>query len=188
MPAGPARRSGQPQVQGEDDPDSTTPRRSDLVTLQFTVTRPNQLWVADFTCVATRRGLMFVAFETGVLSRRIFACRTLNSLSCELALDAQGQALFDRQLRRHESLGRRVEACEWPETPRPADTRGGSGAFHAKFALADDRVLFMTSANLTEYAMTLNMEMGVLIRGGELPAKVEAHFAKLIEQGILSRI
>ena len=131
---------------------------------------------------------MFVAFETGVLSRRIFACRTLNSLSCELALDAQGQALFDRQLRRHESLGRRVEACEWPETPRPADTRGGSGAFHAKFALADDRVLFMTSANLTEYALDSNMEMGVLLSGGDLPKLATKQLDALVRDGILRRV
>lgn len=32
------------------------------------------------------------------------------------------------------------------------------------------------SANLTEFAFTLNAELGVLITGGELPERVDAHF------------
>jgi hypothetical protein len=50
--------------------------------------------------------------------------------------------------------------------------------------LADGRSLLISSANLTEYAMTLNMGMGLLIHGGALPAQVEAHLACLGEQGV----
>jgi putative transposase len=35
------------------------PRPPDLVTRQFTATRPNQLWVADLTYVATWRGFVY---------------------------------------------------------------------------------------------------------------------------------
>jgi putative transposase len=37
------------------------PRR-DLVDRQFVATGPNQLWVSDFTYVATWRGFVYVAF------------------------------------------------------------------------------------------------------------------------------
>ena len=35
------------------EPDATAARPADLVDRHFTATRPNQLWVADFTYVAT---------------------------------------------------------------------------------------------------------------------------------------
>ena len=41
-------------------------------------------------------------------------------------------------------------------------------------------------ANLTEYAMNWNMEMGVLIQGGELPTLVHQHFQELISLGYLA--
>ncbi len=41
--------------------------------------------------------------------------------------------------------------------------------------------------NLTEYAMDLNMEMGVLIQGGRQPVAVARHIEELISSGILRR-
>ena len=46
---------------------------------------------------------------------------------------------------------------------------------------------FLSSANLTEYAFSLNMELGLLITGGEQPLRVEDHFDRLIEIGMLIR-
>ncbi len=43
----------------------------DLVHRQFTATRPDQLWVAYFTLVATWRGFDYVAFVVNVFSSRI---------------------------------------------------------------------------------------------------------------------
>lgn len=37
-------------------------RPAELVERRFTATRSNQLWVADFTYVATWRGFVYVAF------------------------------------------------------------------------------------------------------------------------------
>jgi transposase InsO family protein len=85
-------------------PDSTAPRPMDLVTRQFTATRPNQLWVADFTYVATWRGFTYVAFVIDVFSRRIVGWRASNSLRTDLALDALEQALYDRPIGESERL------------------------------------------------------------------------------------
>lgn len=54
--------------------------------------------------------------------------------------------------------------------------------------MADGQVVLISSANLTEYAMTLNMEMGVLLRGGEWPLRVEQHFERLMHTGMLKLV
>lgn len=56
-------------------------------------------------------------------------------------------------------------------------------ALHAKLAVADDAQLFLSSANLTAYAMRHNMEMGVLITGGDEPGRVREHLRALVERG-----
>jgi putative transposase len=71
-------------------------RLPDLVDRQFTATRPNQLWVSDFTYVATWRGFVYVAFVVDVFSRRIVGWRASASLRTDLALDALEQAIYDR--------------------------------------------------------------------------------------------
>ena len=55
-------------------------RPPDLVDRQFTATRPNQLWVSDFTYVATWKGFVYVAFVIDVFSRRIVGWRVSASL------------------------------------------------------------------------------------------------------------
>jgi putative transposase len=48
---------------------------ADLVQRQFTASRPNQLWVADFMYVATWIGFVYVAFVIDVFSHRIVGWR-----------------------------------------------------------------------------------------------------------------
>ena len=85
-------------------PDLTTPRPPDLVTRQFTATRPNQLWVADLTYVATWRGFVYVAFVIDAFSRRIVGWRVSSSLRSDLALDALEQALYGRPIAQADRL------------------------------------------------------------------------------------
>jgi transposase InsO family protein len=68
----------------------------DLVHRQFTATRPDQLWVADFTFVATWRGFVYVAFVVDVFSRRIVGWRAAASMRTDLVLDALEHAIYDR--------------------------------------------------------------------------------------------
>ena len=79
-------------------PDLAAARPPDLVSRQFTADRPNQLWVADLTYVATWRGFVYVAFVIDVFSRGIVGWRVSSSLRSDLALDALEQALYDRAL------------------------------------------------------------------------------------------
>ena len=84
--------------------DTGATRPPDLVTRQFVATRPNQLWVADLTYVATWRGFAYVAFVIDVFARRIVGWRVSSSLRSDLALDALEQALYDRPLAGDERL------------------------------------------------------------------------------------
>jgi transposase InsO family protein len=72
-------------------------RPSDLVERDFTATRPNQLWVSDFTYVATWQGFVYVAFVIDVFARRIVGWRVSASLRTDFVLDALEQALYDRR-------------------------------------------------------------------------------------------
>jgi len=71
-------------------------RLSDLVDRHFTAMRPNQLWVADFTYVATWRGFVYVAFVIDVFARRIVGWRVSSSLRTDFVLDALDQAIYER--------------------------------------------------------------------------------------------
>jgi len=77
-------------------PELKAERPPDLVARNFTVDRPNRLWVADLTYVATWRGFVYVAFVIDAYSRRIVGWRVSNSLRTDLALDALEQAIYDR--------------------------------------------------------------------------------------------
>jgi transposase InsO family protein len=77
-------------------PDPLAERPRDLVQRTFQASRPNQLWVADLTYVATWRGFVYVAFVIDVFSRRIVGWRATASLRSDLALDALEQALYHR--------------------------------------------------------------------------------------------
>jgi cardiolipin synthase len=64
------------------------------------------------------------------------------------------------------------------------DREGGGestrSSVHAKCAVADGRIAFITSANLSVAAMERNMELGVLLRGGHVPVQLENHLAALV--------
>jgi putative transposase len=76
--------------------DPAADRPADLVKRDFTATRPNQLWVVDFTYVATWSGVAFTAFVTDVYSRRIVGWRTASRMPTALPLDALEMALWIR--------------------------------------------------------------------------------------------
>jgi putative transposase len=84
--------------------DASQQRPLDLVNRQFIATRPNQLWVADNTFVATWSGFVYVAFVIDVFARYIVGWRVSRSLQTDLVLDALEQALWSRKRRETEDL------------------------------------------------------------------------------------
>lgn len=90
------------------------------------------------------------------------------------------------------ALGKEVADCStvyfWPKQNRPLGDNNKVGTLHVKCAVADGEWLFLSSANLTQQAFTVNMELGILVRGGTMPQRVERQFERLIQNGQLERI
>ena len=63
-----------------------------------------------------------------------------------------------------------------------------NGSVHAKVAVADGKICFITSANLTGYAMEKNMEAGILLSGGQLPKQLLNHLESLTDTNLIQRI
>ena len=78
-------------------PDATAARPADLVERDFSAERPNQLWVADLTYVATWSGFVYVALVIDAFSRFLVGWQASRSLRTDLALDALEMAIWRRQ-------------------------------------------------------------------------------------------
>lgn len=62
------------------------------------------------------------------------------------------------------------------------------GKVHAKCAVADERICFISSANLTSHAMEKNMEAGILITGGQIPLSLHRHLDALLTTGVIEKV
>lgn len=107
-------------------------RPLDLVNRKFVASRPNQLWVADFTYVATWKGFVYVAFVIDVFSRMIVGWRAATSMDSELTLDALEQALWARQIKgdliHHSDRGSQYVAIRYTERLLEAGVEASVGS------------------------------------------------------------
>jgi phosphatidylserine/phosphatidylglycerophosphate/cardiolipin synthase-like enzyme len=69
--------------------------------------------------------------------------------------------------------------------PRALDLEGPGGVLHAKAVVADEKEVFVTSANLTEAALDRNIELGVLIRDRAFALTISSYFRNLIDRDLL---
>jgi cardiolipin synthase len=103
--------------------------------------------------------------------------------------ESQAGRLVDQQ---NYHLGNFISAnatvYRWPADRRLRDTEGRAGLMHVKAVVADSNVAFLTSANLTETAFELNMELGVLIRGGHLAESIDRLVDSLLDSRMLQRV
>ncbi len=76
----------------------------------------------------------------------------------------------------------------WDAASRMADGDAISAAVHAKCAVADRNLAFITSANLTTAALERNMELGMLIRGGTVPDRLRQHLAALVATKVVAKL
>jgi phosphatidylserine/phosphatidylglycerophosphate/cardiolipin synthase-like enzyme len=104
-------------------------------------------------------------------------------LVLESVVESKGKLTHDAK-EAFDALGDAVSFYVWPAELR-ASAGGGHAAMHAKCAVADRRVAFVTSANLTGAAMTDNMELGLVVRGGDVPKRIANHFDALMANELL---
>jgi putative transposase len=81
--------------------DPTAVRAPDLVNRNFSASRPDALWVADFTYCSTWSGIVYVAFIIDVFSRRLVGWKAARSMTAALVIDALNMAAWTR---RHTSI------------------------------------------------------------------------------------
>jgi cardiolipin synthase len=98
-----------------------------------------------------------------------------------------GKVDFDPLPHLASELADAVEVYVWPMSTRAKDGRGRHGTLHAKFAVADRQRLLVSSANLTEFAFNLNIELGVLLTGGSAPVEASVHIDRMIQLGVFCR-
>ncbi len=78
-----------------------------------------------------------------------------------------------------------AEIYVWDPSAKKPDVDSLSAVVHAKCAVADSRLAFITSANLTSAALERNMELGLLIRGGTVPDRLLAHLEALATTNVI---
>lgn len=156
---------------------SSVLRRTDQALLQLIESAQERLLIVSFAVYKTQRiaQALATAIQRGVQL----------SLCLETPETSEGKIAHDTLRQFGSAVTDHARIYIWPLTQRPITATGQHGSLHAKAAVADGQLLFISSANLTDYAMTVNMELGVLIQGGALPAQVESHFRQLIEAQVL---
>lgn len=82
----------------------------------------------------------------------------------------------------------RAQVYVWNKNKRPVDEQGRYGSLHAKCAVCDNQRLLISSANLTEYAMSLNIEIGILIHNQKLSQQVNEQVNSLIANSDLMQL
>ena len=107
-------------------------RPPDLVERNLRASRPNELWVADFTYVATWMGFVYVAFVIDVFSRAIVGWRASRSMRSDLPLDALEQALHASPLTgglvHHSDRGSQYLSIRYTERLAEAGVEGSVGS------------------------------------------------------------
>ena len=152
-----------------------SPRRTEQVLLQIINAAENILFMTSF-----------VAYDVSsiVEALNVAAGRGVKiSMLLELSQDHGGSVTFDA-ISKMKSLVPKAQLYSWKE--RTAQYSDGHA--HAKVAVADGRICFITSANLTGYAMERNMEAGVLIEDGAVPKLLDEHLRSLVDTRVLSRM
>src|SRR3954469_6197574 len=76
--------------------DPAARRSPDRVERNFTASRPDALWVADFTYLRCWEGMVFFAFVIDVYSRRVVGWQLAGDMRTDLVLDALRMALARR--------------------------------------------------------------------------------------------
>lgn len=109
--------------------------------------------------------------------------RASSGVDVRLLIDHRTQA-GRSGLRRLEESAHGCRVYVWPDEKREFEP-GSYANLHAKCAVADGRKAFVSSANLTGWAMDHNLEVGYLVTGGASPATLAGYLDALVDGGVL---
>ena len=120
-------RRGKKTITTVSDPKASCPL--DKVNREFRVSRPNALWVVDFTYVHSWAGFVYVAFVIDAYARRIVGWKVSTSATAGFVLDALEQAIHARRpgpddgLIHHSDRGVQYPATSLHPAPRRSQSR-----------------------------------------------------------------
>jgi phosphatidylserine/phosphatidylglycerophosphate/cardiolipin synthase-like enzyme len=152
-------------------------RRTDQVLLQLIRECQQEITLISFAVykIPSIVEALTLALDRGVKLR----------ILAETPDSGDGKIAFGLQSTFDSSILNRAEVLIWPKDKRPVDGAGKHGSLHVKGAIVDQEKLFVTSANLTEYALTLNMELGVLITNTAIAKQMISQLEKLVLEQIV---
>lgn len=157
----------------------TTPfvsaRRTEQVLLQVIGAAKQTLFVTSF-----------VAYDVSTIVKALNDASTRGvsiSMLLESSQDHGGSISFD-VIGKMRTLVPAANLYAWRERASPF----ADGRVHAKVAVADGSVCFITSANLTGHAMEQNMEAGVLLTGGQIPKLLFDNLQALVDTKTVSLV
>jgi len=128
----------------------------------------------------------FVAYDVSTIVKALNAAADRGvavSMLLELSQEHGGSLDFD-VIGKMRTLVSRAQLYAW----RDKTALFSEGRVHAKVAVADGKMCFITSANLTGYAMDRNMEAGVLITGGHIPGLLDEHLRALAALNVIEPV
>lgn len=159
------------------NPQESPLRRTDQALLQLIRSAKEHLLIVSFAVykVPEIADALVKALNRGV-SLQIVA---------ETPEDSAGKISYGLMTTFGSDILSRAQILVWPIEQRPKDSEGRHGSLHAKCAVADKEWVFISSANLTHYALMLNLEMGALIYNRVLADEILCQFHTLIESGLL---
>ncbi len=108
------------------------------------------------------------------------------NLILESAREADGRITFDG-LTQVKAKVPDAAIYVWPVERRETSDRGRKGLLHVKCLVSDAAHALVSSANLTDHGLELNMELGLVVHSGDVPRRLAEHFRQLIRQGELKR-
>lgn len=128
----------------------------------------------------------FVAYDVSTIVKALNAANdrgVVISMLLELSQGHGGSITFDA-IGKMRVLVPSARLYAWLDKADPFS----DGRVHAKVAVADGILCFITSANLTGFAMVKNMEAGVLISGGRIPRLLDEHLQSLVDTKVISAV
>ena len=115
-----AKRRGKPWRTTRVDPSAQRP--PDLVQRDFTASRPNETWFADFTYLRCWEGVVYFAFVIDAYSRQVVGWQFAEHMRTDLVLDALRMALAQRgpgadvALVHHSDAGSQYTSFDYSQT------------------------------------------------------------------------
>lgn len=151
----------------------TDTRKTEQVLLDIIQNATKNILLVSFAAyrVPSLAQALHAAIERGVCIR--FILETVEDSAGQLTYDAK--SAFD-------SLSR-AKFYHWPIEKRQINASGKPGKMHAKCALNDDS-FFITSANLTNDAITNNIELGIFEKDKYKAEHLLSYFNNLISNKI----